>query len=180
MKNSYIYDEKENKGELIQHMTIQECFEYADKVIDLYNILHNKPKIKILNLAELESDKSRKYKSFEYTSNDNLNDLVYSEDDHYFIGTSFIEIYSGIRYIPESVHKILGITSGGGTSNLIDIGDVIIENTEEDIFQYSTVYSDHELKHLIILSAIKKNNCREFFMDLNYLEFLLDYHYNLN
>lgn len=175
MKNSYIYDEKENKGELIQHMTIQECFEYADKVIDLYNILHNRLKIKILNLAELSSDKS-----FEYTSNDDLNDLVYSEDNHYFIGTSFIEIYSGIRYIPESVHKILGITSGGVTSNLIDIGDVIIENTEEDIFQYSTVYSEHELKHLIILSAIKKNNCREFFMDLNYLEFLLDYHYNLN
>lgn len=175
MKNRYIYDEKENKGELIQHMTIQECFEYADKVIYLYNILHNRPKIKILNLAELSTDKS-----FEYTSNDDLNDLVYSEDNHYFIGTSFIEIYSGIRYIPESVHKILGITSGGGTSNLIDIGDVIIENTEEDIFQYSTVYSEHELKHLIILSAIKKNNCREFFMDLNYLEFLLDYQYNLN
>ncbi|AFA44690.1 hypothetical protein RaK2_00417 [Klebsiella phage vB_KleM_RaK2] len=176
MKNSYIYDEKENKDELIQHMTIQECFEYADKVIDLYNILHNKPKIKILNLAELESDKSRKHKSFEYTSND---DLVYSEDNHYFVGTSFIEIYTGIRYIPESVHKILGITSGT-TSKLIDIGDVIIENTEEDIFQYSTVYSDHELKHLIILSAIKKNRCREFFMDLNYLEFLLDYHSILN
>lgn len=169
MRN-YIYTKKENKNELIKKMSYQDCFDYADKIIKVYEVLHSRKEFDFLKINSNTNE-------MEYTSN---YDLVYGEEDStnnsYNLGSPFIEIFSGVRYFPDEELQHIYITNY--IDEPIDFSDIVLNNSEEELFQYSTIYNENEIKHLIIFSALKKNQCREFFMDLNYLELLYDIFFN--